>query len=975
MPTFTGTTGPDDINGSETDDIIDGRGGEDRIFGRGGADVIRGVVGALEVSAGAGDDTVIVDWNGQSDSTISLLDGGDGVDTLDLRTAVSAPSSRVQISLNPVLGVFSGSFVDTGTLTLSEFRNFERILGPNANVDWSLAIPRGLTFIQAGGGTDRFSVGGIVTLRGGGGSDVFTLQSGNTAFGETGDDQFVLGINVSTSFDGGEGRDTLTATVAVGLTPTLIDLASGTGFSNARFASIENLNLSAIDGLTDGAYQIDVLGTDGANEIRVARGPGAGRLSGVIRAFAGNDVVETSGGDYTVYGGLGDDYINSVVAFGEEGDDFLIGAQLDGGSGDDVLVLEVGAAFVAGGDGDDLLAFGAGVTSVNVTFDSNSYSMTSAAGSTVGSLSGIERIIATAGSDFISLSSGSEYAEGGAGADVLQGGAGDDILYGDNLAAGVGDGDDQLFGGEGSDLLVGGGGADSLAGGAGDDRLDGGSGSNNLDGGDGVDTAVYAFSRSAATAVTANGVMTLTHAGGVDTLRSIELIQFSDGLYRVVNGRITETPNAVISGTASADILAGSDAADVLFGGGGNDVIRGGAGSDFADGGAGIDTAAYGGVLRSYSSVTQTRVSGGQEGGADTLTSIEVLRFLDGRITFDTNDAYAVVYRLYDAAFDRTPDPFGLADYGRALATGQMTVQQILNAFASSNEFQNRYGGLSNEGYVREMYRFSLNREGDAPGVAAYVSALDAGALSRAQLLGIFSESQEHRLFIDQKILSEGLFVQDETTVSIARLYDSVLGRVPDLAGLQTYRTAIDQGFTLKDIAQVLIGSQEFQQQFGSLTNQQFVEQIYRFVLDREGDPTGIATYVQALSQGFTRTDVVLTLSESLEHRLGYQATFDNQVRNLGVSTATPAQTSPLFDETHKFDAWDDALVLPGLDSDQPADDHQDGVLLALTSNHTLLTHAALSASGIAIVYDDATIGWPGLDHDPLANRFEHFMS
>ncbi|MFC5343982.1 DUF4214 domain-containing protein [Brevundimonas staleyi] len=968
MPTFTGTTGADDINGSDQDDLIDGRGGQDRIFGRGGADVIRGVVGALEVSGGAGDDTIIVEWNGQTSSTITLLDGGEGIDTLDLRGAVSRLGSTVQIGLDPVLSVFRGSLVDAGTLTLSEFRGFERILGPNANVDWSLPIPREVSFIQAGAGVDRFNVGGIVILRGGGGSDVFTLQSGNTAFGETGDDHFILGADISVTFDGGEGRDTLSATMAVTAAPSLIDLASGTGFANARFSSIENLNLTAIDGTTGNGYLVNILGSDGANEIRVFRSAGAGVLAGAIYAYGGNDVVETSSGDYTVYGGMGDDYINSVTAFGEEGDDYLIGARLDGGSGDDILVLEVGGTSAHGGSGDDQLSFGSGVTSVNVSLEARSFSATSALGVTLGNLSGIERIIATTGADTIILDAGSEYAEGGAGTDVIRGGGGDDVIYGDSLLAGAGDGDDQLFGDEGSDLLIGGGGNDSLFGGTGDDRLDGGTGSNALDGGGGIDTAVYAFARSAATAVTTDGVISLTHATGTDTLRSIELVQFSDGLYRVVNGRISDQPNAVISGTANADTLVGSDAADVILGGAGNDVIRGGAGSDLIDGGSGIDTAVYGGMVRSYSSVSQTRVSGGQEGGADTLTSIEVLRFLDGRITFDTNDAYAVIYRLYDAAFDRAPDPFGLADYGRALAAGQITVQQILNVFAASAEFQARYGALSNEGYVREMYRFSLNREGDAGGVAAYVAALDAGTVTRAQLLGIFSESLEHRQVIDQKILADGLFVQDETTVSIARLYDSVLGRLPDLAGLQSYRTAMDQGASLKDIALILMGSAEFHQQFGALTNQQFVEQLYRFVLDREGDPAGVTAYVRALDQGLSRADLVLTLSESLEHRLGYQATFDNQVRNL----ATPAVASPLIDEGRKG-GLGDAFVLPAVPDGHAVDDAFDGLAFAGLSRGDVAA-SLISIGDREIVLDGAAVGWPGLDHDPLANRYDHFI-
>ena len=881
MPTFTGTTGADDINGSEQDDVIDGRGGADRIFGRGGADQIRGVVGAVEVSGGAGDDTVVVEWNGQTAGVI-LIDGGEGVDTLDLRGVLTATGATGTVAIDPVLSVLRASFTQgAATFTLSELRGIERIIGPNGAVNWNFPVPRELVFIQAGSGADTFLVGGITTLRGGGGSDSFTLLSGNTAFGESGDDTFILGDGVTASIDGGEGRDTLVASLAVGANPVLVELATGLGVGNAVFSSIENLTLTSTGGLTGVLYQLDLLGTDGDNVLRIGRNFNeAGGLYGIIRAYAGNDIVETSGADYTVFGGLGDDFVNSVTAFGEEGDDTLLGVRLDGGDGDDVMVLQVGGERALGGTGSDTLMFGSGITSVTISLASGSIAMSTATGSSVGIVSGVESVIGTAGGDTIILAGGSEYAEGGAGADLIRGDAGDDILLGD-------DGDDQLAGETGDDFLIGGAGADQLSGGVGDDRLDGGAGSNILDGGDGFDTVVYGVARSAVTVSYADGRILIDTTSGRDTLNGVEFIQFSDGVYRVVGGQLSATPRAVIAGTANADTLTGTDGADTLSGAAGSDILRGGAGSDLIDGGAGIDTARYSGLLRSYSSVSATRVSGGQEGGADTLVSVEALQFLDGRLSFDVNDAYATVYRLYDAAFDRAPDAFGLADYGRALAAGQTTVQSILNAFAASGEFQARYGALSNEGFVREMYRFSLNREGDAVGVQGYVTALNNGTLTRAQVLGIFSESTEHRALMDQRIASDGLFIQDESTVAIARLYDSILGRVPDAGGLQTYRTGLDQGFTLKDIATVMIASAEFQQQFGGLSNQQFVEQIYRFVLDRDGDAAGIATYVQALNQGFTRADVVLVLSESLEHRLAYQSTFDNVVRNLVPATAS----------------------------------------------------------------------------------------
>lgn len=105
--------------------------------------------------------------------------------------------------------------------------------------------------------------------------------------------------------------------------------------------------------------------------------------------------------------------------------------------------------------------------------------------------------------------------DGGNGKDRISGSAGSDMLIGGN-------GKDTLSGGLGRDTLLGGNGKDTLEGGAGDDFIDGGRGddtailSGNLDD--------YSFMGTADN-FTARNVNT-----ELDTLVSIEFIQFNDGL-------------------------------------------------------------------------------------------------------------------------------------------------------------------------------------------------------------------------------------------------------------------------------------------------------------------------------------------------------------------------------------------------------------------------------------------------------------
>ena len=90
-----------------------------------------------------------------------------------------------------------------------------------------------------------------------------------------------------------------------------------------------------------------------------------------------------------------------------------------------------------------------------------------------------------------------------------------------------------LNGTAGADTLVGGAGNDTINGLAGDDTITGAGGNDIIDGGAGRDIAIFNGTRAAATIVN-NGLgawTVTTAAGGTDTLRNVEVLQFSDGQY------------------------------------------------------------------------------------------------------------------------------------------------------------------------------------------------------------------------------------------------------------------------------------------------------------------------------------------------------------------------------------------------------------------------------------------------------------
>ncbi len=227
-------------------------------------------------------------------------------------------------------------------------------------------------------------------------------------------------------FNGKGGIDTLVADFNWN-DDMLFNMASGevtfNGVTYDTFKNIENLTLGGGANVT------------GDNKDNVFTFTDNGSTHG--------NIVYAAGGNDTVFGGIGEDFLN-----GEDGNDYL-----NGGDDDDVLFGGNGKDILKGGDGDDDLFGGAG-------------------------------------KDVLKGGDGNDYLSGGDGKDILKGGEGNDYLFGgynkDILKGGAGN--DELLGGGAKDVLKGGSGNDYLSGGAGDDLVKGGIGNDAVHGGDGDDT-------------------------------------------------------------------------------------------------------------------------------------------------------------------------------------------------------------------------------------------------------------------------------------------------------------------------------------------------------------------------------------------------------------------------------------------------------------------------------------------------------
>lgn len=100
------------------------------------------------------------------------------------------------------------------------------------------------------------------------------------------------------------------------------------------------------------------------------------------------------------------------------------------------------------------------------------------------------------------------------------------------------------------------------------------------------------------------------------------------------------------------------------------------------------------------------------------------------------------LYRLYQAAFDRTPDQQGLGFWLKAMDQGK-SLADVASGFLGSAEAQKLYGNLDPTNFLTQLYANVLDRKPDAEGLAWHLSNMSHG-VSMAQTLVGFSESTEN---------------------------------------------------------------------------------------------------------------------------------------------------------------------------------------------------------------------------------------
>lgn len=257
-----------------------------------------------------------------------------------------------------------------------------------------------------------------------------------------------------------------------------------------------------------------------------------------------------------------------------------------------------------------------------------------------------------------------------------------------------------------------------------------------------------------------------------------------------------------IYGYGGGDEIFGDDGEDRLFGGDGDDLVDGGPGNDVVSGNSGDDTVIGGtGIDRIF----------GQD-GIDSLYAVT-----KSAIATDTVD---------DALLD------GGADQDFCYGGGATSVYR-------NCQYDDFADAISNGNPPTSIFDLPFDAFPDPkPDPWATVNSI-------FELMSRPEYTEEH--------------------AQILRLYHAYWNRAPDLVGAKYWLGIYDQGSSVTEISEHFTASKEFQNVYSGKSDTEFLNLVYRNVLERNPDAEGMEYWLRSMRNGLSQGAVVFWISRNPE--------------------------------------------------------------------------------------------------------------
>lgn len=192
--------------------------------------------------------------------------------------------------------------------------------------------------------------------------------------------------------------------------------------------------------------------------------------------------------------------------------------------------------------------------------------------------------------------------------------------------------------------------------------------------------------------------------------------------------------------TTKLPVAAGTPGADLLAGGDGVIAVT-------LDGGAGVDMVRYDDnyyYQKIERTAEETRVTLTSGKAVDVLKNVERLVFGNQFYALDIDGNAGQAYRLYQAAFNRSPDIDGLGYWIGQLDKG-VSLRDMARGFVASAEFKSLYGAApGDDAFLTSLYHNVLHRAPETAGYNYWIDLL-RGGMAREDVLVSFGESAENK--------------------------------------------------------------------------------------------------------------------------------------------------------------------------------------------------------------------------------------
>ena len=559
---------------------IKGGFGDDDLAGTSGNDIFNLTRGGNDtVDAGGGNDLF---WMGATLNAGDKLDGGDGIDQVNLNGDYSAGLVFAADTITNIEKLFLAAGHDYNlTLNDGNVAAGARLM-VNAQ---ALGAGDSLTFdgsAELDGHFNIFAGAGDDAITGGASNDMIHLDRGgeDTVHAGGGNDTIFLGdtLDPADAIDGGSGRDTV--------------ILSGLGDDQITFSATTMTNVEVLQ-LEPGTFSYEIITDDATVAAGAVMTVDGSALSG-SHAFHIDGSAETDGAFHFIAG-------------------TSLETTLTGGQGNDVFDLThvdpAALTEVDGQGGNDLFQFLA-------NFDSSGQTVDGGTGANTLSLNGDYSFVSLVGSGIIdniqtvTLGGGHSYTGVQIFDDVSGGGAltidATGLLAGDALALDASASTDALIvrAGDGTYTLTGSAQNDTFFMGAhfkAADSIDGGGGNHDILVLDGDYTGANALAMGAATVTDVHALLLLNHSYDITTadqtvasgaLMNINASNLAAGQTLTFDGSAETDGSFQIVGGAGNDVLTGGQFGDLFdLSHGGNDTVHAGDGVNEFDMGAALTAA------------------------------------------------------------------------------------------------------------------------------------------------------------------------------------------------------------------------------------------------------------------------------------------------------------------------------------------------------------------------------------------------